>query len=307
MHSETPPAPRKCSPAAAAHRPPDWPKFAGAAGALTAGFVFPLSALAQFALKSEFHSYIVLMPFIAGYFAWQDREEIPGRARAGWWPVVPLLAGAGLLTVYCATFHADPPLVYEDALALIVGTYYTFLLAAAGWTLGTAACRRLAFPFGLLALMIPVPLRLLDAFEGGLRYASGWAAYLLLKVAGTGVQIKGLTLTLHGAPPLAVAAECSGIHSTMVLIISSLVMGRLFLRDPRRRWVLVLVTLPLGALRNGLRIWMLGELCVHYDPKILDTWVHHRSGPFFFVLSLGALYWIMRRLQRGERAQAAPR
>jgi exosortase/archaeosortase family protein len=83
-----------------------------------------------------------------------------------------------------------------------------------------------------------------------------------------------------------VAPECSGIRSSLVLFITSLVAGQLFLRSPWKRALFAIVVIPLGIVRNALRIVTIGELCVHVDPAFIDSPIHRRGGPVFFVISM---------------------
>ena len=64
-----------------------------------------------------------------------------------------------------------------------------------------------------------------------------------------------------------VAQECSGIHSSWVLFITSVLASHLFLRTRWRRFVLVAFAIPLAVLRNGFRILVIGLLCVHVARK----------------------------------------
>jgi exosortase/archaeosortase family protein len=101
--------------------------------------------------------------------------------------------------------------------------------------------------------------------------------------------------------PLEVAPECSGIHSTVVLFITSLVAGYVCLRSPWRRALLTLIVIPLALLRNGLRIFTIGELCVNIGPEMLDSYIHRRGGPIFFALSLIPFFLILLLLWKSER------
>ena len=60
--------------------------------------------------------------------------------------------------------------------------------------------------------------------------------------------------------------------------------------------------IPLGILRNGFRILVIGLLCVHVGPQMIDSTIHHQGGPFFFALSLVPLllllWWLRRQEQR---------
>jgi len=98
-----------------------------------------------------------------------------------------------------------------------------------------------------------------------------------------------------------VAQECSGIRSSWVLFITSVVASHLFLKSTWRRVALVAFVIPLGIVRNAFRILVIGLLCVHVGPHMADSAIHRQGGPFFFVLSLGPLYFFLWRLRHGER------
>jgi len=101
---------------------------------------------------------------------------------------------------------------------------------------------------------------------------------------------------------LRVAQECSGIRSSWVLFITSLLASHVFLRTRWRSVVLVAFVIPLGILRNGFRILVIGLLCVHVGPHMIDSTIHHQGGPLFFALSLVPLslllWWLRRQEQR---------
>jgi exosortase/archaeosortase family protein len=107
--------------------------------------------------------------------------------------------------------------------------------------------------------------------------------------------------------PLEVAPECSGIRSTLVLFITSLLAGHLFLRSPWRRAALVLAVIPLALLRNGFRIFSIGQLCVNLGPHMINSPIHKRGGPLFFLLSLVPFFLMLLWLRKSEqKAQPNP-
>jgi exosortase/archaeosortase family protein len=99
---------------------------------------------------------------------------------------------------------------------------------------------------------------------------------------------------------LNIASECSGIHSSVVLFITSLLAGYIFLQSPWKRIIFILVAVPLGILRNGFRIFTIGELCTHIGPQMIDSPIHHRGGPIFFALSLIPLFILLMILRKSE-------
>jgi exosortase/archaeosortase family protein len=74
----------------------------------------------------------------------------------------------------------------------------------------------------------------------------------------------------------------------------------MLLRQPWKRAVLALFVLPLALARNAFRIYVLGELCVHIGPHMIDSPVHHRGGPIFFALSLLPFFALLFFLRKSE-------
>jgi exosortase len=135
--------------------------------------------------------------------------------------------------------------------------------------------------------------------------ASAEAAALFFSIAGTPMVREGTVFELPGIA-IQVARECSGIHSSWVLFITGLLASHLFLRTRWRKIVLVAFVIPLGILRNGFRIFVIGMLCVHIGPYMIGSMIHRQGGPFFFALSLVPLFLLLLWLRRRERRLNLP-
>ena len=88
---------------------------------------------------------------------------------------------------------------------------------------------------------------------------------------------------------------------SLALFITSVLAGHLFFRSFGKRSLLALAVIPLGIIRNGFRIFVIAMLCVHVNPDMIDSPIHHRGGPIFFMLSLipfSLLLYILWRLER---------
>jgi len=157
-----------------------------------------------------------------------------------------------------------------------------------------------AFPVAFLIFMVPLPDAAVKWLENALVLASADVAALLFQMTGTPLLRDETIFQLPGIV-LRVAEECSGIHSSWVLLITSLVASHLFLKSPWQRIVLVAFVIPLGIIRNGFRILVIGLLCVHVGPQMIDSIIHRQGGPLFFALSLGPLFLLLALLRRQER------
>lgn len=273
---------------------------------LTAAFSVPLYRLVRFSLGSDLYSHIVLMPVVSGYLIYLRRGSIPATFRrdAVGASLALLFAGV-LLGIYGLSRASGTTLPIVDALALTTGAYLLSLLAAAAWILGRPVLRRVAFPLSLLAFMIPFPTAAEHAIEMVLQHGSAEVSYWLFNLAGTPVFRSDLVFQLPGIV-LQVAPECSGIHSTLALLITSLVAGSLFLQSKVNRLILSCAVLPLALARNGFRIFTIGELCVHISPDMIHSYIHQQGGPIFFALSLVPFGFLLYFLRRAERRSLRP-
>lgn len=278
-------------------------RFLLATAGLVLCFAVPLWQLVGFAATSGLFSYILLIPFISVYLAWTKRTTLPDSPpdfRAGTW--IFLAAGLTLLAVHWLGFTARFGLAPDDRLTVYALSFVLCFHAVCCWFWGKATLRALAFPLAFLIFIVPIPSTALPAIDVFLQKGSAQAAAGFFSLAGTAYFQNGLVfqlpnITLHIAP------ECSGIHSTLVLFITSLLAAQLLLRTAWKRILLVLFIIPLGIVRNGFRVFVIGELCVHVGPRMIDSPIHHQGGPIFFVLSLIPLVGLLVILRKSENVR----
>ncbi len=252
----------------------------------------PLVALARYALKEELHSHILLIPLVSLYLASLKRDSLLRETRgsvggAVLGAVIFSVTAAALLFLSALTGFQDWS--HNDQLARVSGCYASLLVAGGFVFLGTSWMRLLAFPFALLVFIVPLPDIIVAGLEDFLMQASAGLSQLLFQWAGVPVLRTGQTIELPGMT-LEVARNCSGIRSSLVLFITSLIASYLFLSSKWHRGLLVAMVIPLGVLRNAIRVMVLGMLCVHIGPEMIDSWIHHHGGPLFFAVSLAPLF-----------------
>ena len=265
----------------------------------------PLCDLVRFAAKSELYSYILLVPFISCYLIWLKRRNLPVNSEPDRkWALLPWSVGSLTVAAYWFAVHSGLKLADNDYLAGMAFSFVLFLIGIGFLCLGKNTLRALAFPIGFLIFLIPFPTFLKKEIEGFLQRASAESADVLFSLSGTPFVRQDMAFQLPGFS-LQVAPECSGIHSTMVLFLTSLIAGQLFLCTPWKRAVLALAILPLALLRNGLRILTIGELCVHVSPDMIHSYIHRRGGPIFFALSLLPFFLLVYLFRKSE-AQSHP-
>lgn len=250
-----------------------------------------LVALGRYALHKELASHILLIPLVSIYLATLKRDALP-RDRRG--SVAGAVGGALILALAAAALFFGPALTgvaawsHNDAMAQAAACYVLMLAAGGFVLLGVSWMRLLAFPFAFLVFMVPLPDIAVQHFEDMLMRASAGLTHVLFQWTGTPVLRNGQVMELPGMT-LEVARNCSGIRSTLVLFITSLIASYLFLSSSWHRGLLVAMVIPLGIFRNAIRVLVIGLLCVHIGPHMIDHWIHHKGGPLFFAVSLAPL------------------
>ena len=319
---------------------PAWRGFALFALALCLCFGVPLYELVHCALKSEMYSHILLIPFITLYLIrLKLREQLtpsplsptlnrnlnltptPTDSTNGsrftslesrsntstlqrFNAALPFFVGLALLAGYwIARWRSWQP-GRDDYLAFTILAFLCFLIGGGVVFLGSKFMRAVTFPAALLLFMVPFPIFVKKGIEIFFQHTSADAAAALFSISGTPLFRDGLTFQLPGMM-IRVAEECSGIRSSLVLFITGLLAAYLFLQNPWKRAALALFVIPLGIVRNGFRIFTIGMLCVHVDPNMINSPLHRRGGPIFFLLSLIPFFLMLVWLRQSEARSAA--
>ncbi|MBX3744462.1 MAG: archaeosortase/exosortase family protein [Verrucomicrobiae bacterium] len=264
-------------------------------------------ALFQDALRDALHGYAIAIPFICAWLVWQQRRESandipsPNRPLAALLGAGALLAGiGGIVAERAGGIQVASTWLATQMLAWVLAVW-----AAAFWFLGTRVLRRHAFAVSFLVFTIPFPFLMVEAIEWGLQNSSAWAVEVVFRATHVTYFRDERMFWLPGFQ-FEVAQECSGIRSTTVLFVTSLLGGYLLLRKPWHRAIVALFIIPLGIARNTVRICVITLLSAHVDPRIIHSPLHHSGGPYFFALSLVPLLLLVWWLRRRELRQASP-
>jgi exosortase C (VPDSG-CTERM-specific) len=267
---------------------------------LCLAFIKPLVDWVRLGIHSDLYSHTLLIPVISSYLIWVRRKEWPafGRGSLGM-AMLPVMFGAGLLVAYFVQIQQgwQPPT--NDYLCLIMLAFLFLLAGGAILLLGQRFILAILFPVLFLIFMVPFPVALENGIERFFQYWSADAVQLFYRMTDTTFLRDGQVFQLPGIT-IQVAQECSGVRSSLVLFMTSLLAGYLFLRSPWKRGLFALIVIPLGIFRNAFRILTISLLCIHVDPNYIHSPIHHRGGPIFFALSLIPFMLLLYLLRRSE-------
>jgi len=252
------------------------------------------ATLLRYSFGNDDASHILLIPFISAWLMFIDRRRIfkslssdvavcltllvPGIAVVLWsvrtQPVSPSLCAFGLVLVWIAGF----------ALAF-----------------GREPLKTARFPLMFLFLFIPLPEVLLSRVVYFLQKGSAEISALLFGLTPLPVLRDGFVFHLPRFS-IEVARECSGIRSSIALLVLAILVGHFFLRTWWKQVVFVLAGFVVMIVKNSIRIVTLTVLATYVDPGFLYGNLHREGGVVFFMIGLALMapvFWI---LQTGEHA-----
>ena len=149
--------------------------------------------------------------------------------------------------------------------------------------------------------MVPLPAGLLHMIIVFLQRSSAEVTDIGFSLVGVPVIRDGFVFGLSNVA-IHVAEGCSGIRSTLSLIITSIVAGHFFLRSVWGKLGIVAVVVPLAIIKNAVRIVVLSLLANYVDPSFVTNGILHDSiGLPLFGLSvviLISLVWLLQRFER---------
>lgn len=222
------------------------------------------------------HGFFV--PVIAGFIAWQRREELLNTPRKpnGWGLFLVVFAAAQALA---GTLGAE---IFSARTAFVEALVGVILYIG-----GTQWVRILAFPLLLLPFMIPIPAIIYAQLTLKLQMLASQLGEIMISAMGIPVLRAGNTLQLP-SQTLDIAEACSGIRSLMSLAFISLIYA--FWVDKRvwMRWALLLATIPIAIGANGVRVAVTGLLS-EINTKLAQGAYHEGEGYIVFIVAMAAL------------------
>jgi exosortase len=247
------------------------------------------------ARKAPEYTHVVIIIPIFLYLAFCRRDALtpPKFDLAVGLPLL-LLAVAG--AIWSSRMSLRVPDIRLSISMLLLITWW---FGAIALCLGRRVFHLLLFPILLLFWVVPLPEFLLSRVVVDLQQASASFTYLIFQCFGVPVEKNGVVLSIPGLS-IEVAKECSSIRSSLILIITSMVLTHLLLRSAWRKWLVILLTIPLSVAKNAVRIFTLSMLGTHVDPSFLTGRLHRQGGIVFFSISVIALWFLIRVLQERD-------
>jgi exosortase D (VPLPA-CTERM-specific) len=247
------------------------------------------------------YSHGLIVPFLIAYIIWQRKGRIASLGASPNTVVGLLLVVAAAVLLLGGTLAS---VLVAQRISLV-----TMLIGVILYFYGLKVLRKLAIPFALLILAIPIPQMLFNKFAFPLQLLASRIAERGLVVLSVPVERLGnlIEIPFSGTGEiisLEVVEACSGIRSLMTLITLALVLGY-FTRDGRRpgttfrevlsdkdvvRTLLLMISaVPIALITNAGRVMITGLLAHHYGQASIEGTWHDVSGAVVFVSALALL------------------
>jgi exosortase len=254
----------------------------------------PASSLAALSLRDERYQHVVLIPVISTVLICLRRGRIFQAVRCLPGIGLPVFFVGPVLWLAGAQLPLDPTSRLSLAvLALVVSWLGAFLLCY-----GAAAFRAAFFPLLFLLLFIPLPVPVVDWIVRALQQSSAAVSALLFRLIGMPFLRHGLLFSLPGVD-IRIEEQCSGIRSSISLLLSSLLAAHVLLRETWKKACLALVVFPVVLVKNALRIVIMSWLGVYVDARFFYGNLHRYGGLLFSAVGLALVAAAIVVLRRG--------
>jgi len=260
-------------------------------------FARPLMQFVRLSLSNDDISYAILIPLISASILFIERRKVFFELS-----IDKTLGGCilifGVLTAVASRLMGGVSDVDLQLSGYILSLVLVWL---AGFALffGRAAFKAAHFSLGFLFLMVPPPSILLDRFVYLLQAGSTWITAALFDLFHVPALREGFVFHLARVD-IEVAKECSGIRSSMALLILALLATHFTLKSFWKKALFLACGLFMMILKNGIRIATLTLLAMNIDPGFLYGRLHHQGGVVFFLIGLVFLLPVLLLLQRTE-------
>ena len=237
-------------------------------------------------IRDDRYLQVAVAPLMSLFLIFWQRTEIFAHARFSPRAGVPMLSLGVLLAIVSLYFKPG-----SEGAGLLFAIFTIVLVWMAGFLLcyGAQSFRAGLYPLFCMFLMIPLPPSWMDLINSAFQHGSAAVSFQILWLSGIPVARHGMQFSLPGLN-FEIAPECSGIRSSLALIMVAIVAGYVYLRSGIARSALILATIPIVVFKNSLRIVVITTLAAYVDRVFLDGPFHHQFGGLVFSLVGAALF-----------------
>ena len=262
-----------------------------------------MQTLIVLSFANENASHILLIPLISGWLLFTDRKYLSSQDKPDFSAALFFFIPSILLALLCWRMSAWNPTTK------LAGSVLALILALTGGFVGIwgrMQARKVWFPFAFLLFAVPLPDFLLSRTIYALQAGSAAITEAIFDLTGVPALREGFVFHLPRVS-IEIAQECSGIRSSIALLILAVLVSHFAFQRFWKRAVFVSAGLAMMIIKNGIRIATLTLLAIYVDPGFLFGRLHHEGGFVFFLIGLALLlpvYWLLKRGEKKSRSES---
>jgi exosortase D (VPLPA-CTERM-specific) len=239
----------------------------------------------------EDFSYCYMIPPVVLYLIWEKRKKLTSVPyKTSWNGVLPLIFGIAIFFV--GELASEFTLQFLSLWLVVVGICWVHM----GWQ----KLKIISFPLAFsLAMFIP-PNAIYAPLTLKMKLLSSELGVKMIQCYGLSAYREGNVIDL-GFTQLQVVDACSGLRYVIPLLVMGILMAYYYKAAFWKKIFLVLSTIPLSIITNGLRIASVGILYQFWGPMVAEGFFHDFSGWFIFMASLAFLLlemWLLKKIFR---------
>jgi exosortase D (VPLPA-CTERM-specific) len=230
-------------------------------------------------LEEPEYSHGMLIPPIAAFLIWQQKDRLERVSFTGsWWGVTLVMLGGVLLVLgQLATIYTLVEYAY-------LVTLFGLVLALTG----PAAFRLLLMPLLVLLFMVPLPPFVLANLSTKLQLLSSELGVAFIRLFDISVFLEGNVIDLGGYK-LQVAEACDGLRYLFPLMTLGFLMAYFYKGALWKRVTLFLSSVPITVLMNSFRVGTIGVMVEHWGIRMAEGFLHEFQGWAVFMASAGLM------------------
>jgi exosortase len=227
-----------------------------------------------------------------------ERDHAFSQMRIGSWAAIVIAAVVAI--GFVAFLFVAASLSAEWRLPVSIFLLVSVWIAGFWVCFGSGTTRKLLFPLLFLYFLVPLPPVFLSQIITLSEHGSTEVTAMLFNIAGVPNFRTGDSFLLVDLK-IVVAQQCSGIRSSMALLMTGLVLSHLCLRSFWGKAIFLALIPPLAIFKNGLRIFTLSVLSAYVSPRFLEGHLHRNGGILFFALTILVASLFLFLVQKLER------
>lgn len=262
--------------------PPAWRRPLGALvlcwSLLIALFIADWSAMARQWWDSSTYTHVLLVPPIICWLVRLRWEQLQSLEPTGWWPGLPVLAGAMLLWLLGTLAGLN---LASQAGAVAMLPAIVLLL------FGPRVAAGLAFPLGYMVFLVPFG----DELVPTLQMVTARLTIALTHLSGIPAQIEGVFIDTP-AGLFEVAEACSGVKFLIAMVALGGLVAHVCFRSWWRRGAFMFAAVMIPIFANGVRAWGTIFIAQFHGVAFAAGFDHIFYGWIFFAIVIALLLGI---------------